>query len=370
MRQNKTMASTHTQEPNSATAYHPTETEQLLLNEMQADFPLISRPFAGLAERVGTGEEEVLASVARLKEARLVRQISAIFDSRRLGYRSSLVAMKFRPEDLEAGAEVINQHPGVSHNYKRNHAYNLWFTIAVPPGRTVEDEVNALAERARPEQTWLLPTIKLFKIGVNLDVTGHSDVTAREDEEDSIGLRSARQWSSEAEPLDLSPQHLTAIRLLQRDLPLVPCPFEALASEADYGEERLLELAEELLRTKRMRRFAAVLHHRRAGFRANAMGVWVVPEERIEEIGQQMASFKAVSHCYQRPTYPDWPYSVFTMIHGRHSDDCVAVTRAISEATGITEYDLLYSTKEYKKTRVRYFVDDDDFDVRSLPVRA
>jgi DNA-binding Lrp family transcriptional regulator len=100
---------------------------------------------------------------------------------------------------------------------------------------------------------------------------------------------------------------------------------------------------------------AAVLHHREAGFRANAMGVWAVPAGRAEEVGPIMASFKGVSHCYLRPTYPDWPYSIFTMVHGQEAADCQRIIDAISAATGITEYALLYSTKEYKKVRLKYF---------------
>ena len=104
-----------------------------------------------------------------------------------------------------------------------------------------------------------------------------------------------------------------------------------------------------------MRRFAAVMNHRTAGFKANAMGVWAVPDERLPDIGPQMAGFAAVSHCYRRPTYDDWPYSVFTMIHGRSSRDCEATVEAIRDETGIDEYCLLWSIKEYKKVRLEYF---------------
>ncbi|MBI2300837.1 MAG: Lrp/AsnC family transcriptional regulator [Armatimonadetes bacterium] len=356
---------THRHQPH----YEPDALEQRLLNELQTDFPLVSRPFAALGERVGVSEEETLERVARLKEAAIIRQISAIFDSRRLGYRSSLVAMRFDAEEVDAGAAVVSLHPGVSHNYRRNHRYNLWFTIAVPPGRSLESEVEQLAAKARPEQTWLLPTRKLYKIGVNLDTTGQMPVTATEDEEESIGLRAAKSWQAEVVEGEFAPDELAAVRALQSDLPLVPAPFAVLAEGAGLAESRLLELTHQFLEGKQLRRFAAVLRHRQAGFRANAMGVWAVPDERVDEVGQQLASYKVVSHCYQRPTYPDWPYALFTMIHARHADDIEEAASAMSVATQVTEYALLYSTKEYKKTRVRYFLDDDSFDVSSLAVR-
>ena len=107
-----------------------------------------------------------------------------------------------------------------------------------------------------------------------------------------------------------------------------------------------------------MRRVAAILHHRKAGFKANAMGVWDVPIERIEDIAPKMASFKSVSHCYRRPTYPDWPYSLFTMIHGRSPKECNSLIKKLSEVSGINKYDALYSSKEYKKTRLKFFSQD------------
>ena len=105
-----------------------------------------------------------------------------------------------------------------------------------------------------------------------------------------------------------------------------------------------------------MRRFSAVLHHRRAGFHSNAMAVWKVPPERSIEVGNTMAQSRWVTHCYERPTFPDWQYTHFTMIHATTDATCEDVAKDISEATGIDDYMLLYSTREYKKTRVRYFV--------------
>ena len=109
-----------------------------------------------------------------------------------------------------------------------------------------------------------------------------------------------------------------------------------------------------------MRRFAAVMNHRSAGYKANAMGVWAVPDDGLEELGPRMAGFAFVSHCYRRPTYEDWPYSVFTMVHGHNARDCEQTIAAIQAETGVEDYALLWSVKEYKKTRVRYFTDEWD----------
>jgi DNA-binding Lrp family transcriptional regulator len=117
----------------------------------------------------------------------------------------------------------------------------------------------------------------------------------------------------------------------------------------------MLELLERFKARKLMRRLAAVMNHRTAGFKANAMGVWAVPDDRLAEIGPQMASFAAVSHCYRRPTYEDWPYTVFTMVHGQSARDCEATIEAIRDEIGVDEYALLWSIKEYKKVRLRYY---------------
>ncbi|MBC8142521.1 MAG: AsnC family transcriptional regulator [Armatimonadetes bacterium] len=324
--------------------------DKRLLNEIQDNFPLVERPFAELAARFDTDEADILARVTRLKEARIIRQISAIFDSRMLGYHGSLVAMKTTPETEAFAADVINRHPGVSHNYKRNHPYNLWFTLTLPPGMDLHEEINALADKAGALNTWPLPTIKLHKIGVTMDMTGEKDKSAR----DTEGERKRNRTSD----LSLTAGDVELIRALQQDLPVVSEPFVGMAQTLGVPVADVLAGAQRFLDGAKMRRFAAVLHHREAGYAYNAMAVWVVPEERRPEVGKIMASFKAVSHCYERPTYPDWPYALFTMLHGQCEADCIAMAEQIKVAADIDEYALLYSTKEYKKIRVQYFTEN------------
>jgi len=107
-----------------------------------------------------------------------------------------------------------------------------------------------------------------------------------------------------------------------------------------------------------LRRVAAILYHRRAGFSANGMGVWKVPDEQILDVGRQMAAVRGISHCYQRPTYEDWPYSVFTMAHGRSKEECDAILDSIAQTHRITERATLYSSTEFKKIRLLYFTDE------------
>lgn len=323
---------------------------QEMLNMIQTDFPLEERPFLEIANRLGISEEEVIERL-RLLKGDVVRQISAIFDTKSLGYKSSLVAAKVDADRIDEAAEIINQHPGVSHNYKRNHEYNLWFTIAIPPNSRLglEKTVEVLGQMAGVESIRPLPTLKLFKIGVQLDVTGK---TTKSKSEKIEGFSEKKQKKT-VEPL--TNQEIEAIRALQKDIEIVARPFDSLAEEAGITTQELLDYARTFKDRGQMRRYAAVLYHRKVGFKANGMGVWRVPEEMQEEIGAKMATYQAVSHCYLRPTYPDWPYNVFTMVHGRDEEEVEEILYMIEKETGITDRFVLYSTKEYKKIRVEYF---------------
>ena len=325
-----------------------------LLGLLQVAVPFTEHPFAELGARCGLSEDATLASISRLKSERVIRQISAIFDTRSLGYASSLVAAKVAPERVDAAAAIISAHPGVSHNYLRNHEFNLWYTIAIPPtsGLGLEKTVELLHRESGSLSTRLLPTLKLHKIGVRFDLEGET----RPDDQ----AAPAYSEKNRSATLALSAAEIAFVRTLQRDLAVSPTPFVDLAAELGLPFEDLRRMHDEFLASGRMRRFAAVLHHRKAGFGANAMGVWAGPQgdpAALERLGAVMAGFRAVSHCYERPSYPDWPYNLFTMVHGKNEADCEHTLGAIAEATGLSEWQALYSSKEYKKVRVRYFAD-------------
>lgn len=331
-------------------------TDAALLGCLQESIPFVRRPFDEIGKRCGLSENEVLERIRALKAEKVIRQVSAIFDTRSLGYASSLVAARVAPERLGRAVEAINSHPGVSHNYLRNHDFNLWYTIAVPPVSRLglEGTVKRLHELSGAESTRLLPTLKLFKIGVRFDTEGSSRPT---DQEKPVYTEASR---SELKPL--TPLEIEFVRLMQRDLDLTPEPFVAVAQELGLSFDAAAAMHGRFLASGRMRRFAAVLHHRRAGFGANAMGVWAGPHDdprALEELGRAMAGFRAVSHCYQRPSYPDWPYNLFTMVHGKTPEECEETLAAIAAATGIDQRLALYSTKEFKKVRVKYFTDDE-----------
>ncbi|MBV9837280.1 MAG: Lrp/AsnC family transcriptional regulator [Solirubrobacterales bacterium] len=317
---------------------------------MQGAFPIATRPYQHVASQAGISEEEAIDRVARLLAERIIRQVTPIFDTRALGYSSMLVAAKVDSENPWRAATVINAHPGVSHNYLRNHEFNIWFTIATEPDSPLglEGTLEVLGRLAGAESIRQLPTLKLFKIRMDLEMEGGTEMLAK-------AVEAAEPAETERQPYD--ELDVAVIRALQGDMPIVPRPYTPAAAELGMAEERLLEHLRGMQERRLLRRVAAILFHRRAGFSANGMGVWRVPDERIMELGPRMAAFRGISHCYQRPTYEDWPYSVFTMAHGRSKQECDAILDSIAADTGIEERATLYSSTEFKKIRLLYFTE-------------
>ena len=325
--------------------------DKRLLNLMQGSFPIAPRPYQHVASEAGITEQEVIARVQHLLDERIIRQVTPIFDTRALGYSSMLVAAKVDAENPWRAATIINAHPGVSHNYLRNHEFNIWFTIATEPDSPLglQGTLEVLAGIAGAESIRQLPTLKLFKIRMDLEMEGDTDALSKTAE-------AAEPAETERQPYD--ERDVQVIRTLQGDMPVVPEPYAPAAATLGMPVEELLSHLQGMQERRLLRRVAAILFHRRAGFSANGMGVWKVPDERIMELGPRMAAFRGISHCYQRPTYQDWPYSVFTMAHGRSKDECDAILDSIATDTGIDERATLYSSTEFKKIRLLYFTED------------
>lgn len=325
--------------------------DRRLLNLMQGSFPIAARPYAEVARAAETTEDEVLRRIRHLLDERIIRQVTPIYDTRAFGYGSMLVAAKVDPEHPHRAAKIINSHPGVSHNYLRNHEFNMWFTLAVEEDSKLglDGTLDVLAELTGAESIRQLPTLKLFKIRMDLEMEGDTKALA------STGVV---EQPAELDKQPFDDFDIAVVRATQGDLPVVSEPYADAARSVGVGVERLLEHMEGMRERGLLRRVAAILFHRRAGFSANGMGVWQVPPERVLEVGPRMAAVRGISHCYERPTYADWPYSIFTMAHGRSKEECDAVLDAVAELPGIEGRATLYSSTEFKKIRLLYFTDD------------
>jgi len=321
--------------------------DQKLLNLVQAEFPLTREPYADIGQKLGIDGEEVICRLKQLKARGIIRQIGPVFDARRLGYQSTLVAMRIRETELDRVEQIISRHPGVSHGYERDHYFNLWFTLAVSPRVDIETELARLTSSFDTEAVFSLPAVKIFKIGAYFNMG-----------EDIQRTQNSSIYSSGTLPekADLSQPDRLIIRELQQDLPLVPMPFSDMAAQLGVAMEDFLVQCQSLQQRGIMRRFGASINHHQAGFKANAMVCWLVPPEEVDAAGRKLASMPEVSHCYQRETNPLWQYNLFAVIHSHTREACQEVVADISRQIGLKDCILLFSTREFKKTRVKYIV--------------
>ncbi len=326
---------------------HLDSIDKKLLNLVQAEFPLTREPYADLGLQLGIDRDEVIHRIEQLKAKGVIRQISPVLDARSVGYQTTLVAMRVAESQLDGAEQLIVKHPGVSHGYERDHYFNLWFTLAVPPGVDMESELEQLTSPIGAEAVFALPAVKVFKIDAYFDMYGEDPSTA-----DTM----IRPSGILPQKVELSQIDRLIINELQQDLPLVPRPFTVISARLDMNVQYLLAHCQSLLQRGIMRRFGASINHSKAGFKANAMACCLAPPDTVDTAGRKLASLREVSHCYERKTNPLWQYNLFAMIHSHTREACQEIVSKVSHETGLTDYVLLFSTKEFKKARIKYLV--------------
>ncbi len=319
--------------------------DRKLFGLVQAAFPIASRPYAGMGLSLGITEDEVISRIGRMKANGLVRQIGPVLDPGRLGYRTTLAAMRVSEANLDRAAELLAEHPGISHAYERDHHFNVWFTLSLPAGGDVHSEIHRLGDIAGAGAAFDLPVVKRFKLRAYFGPDGDRS-------EEPEGASAGRIHPEKS----LSAVDRRAINELQQDLPLISRPFARTAARVGMDEDGFFTLCRSLLSRGIIRRFGASVNHRSVGFTANAMTCWVVPAEKVESIAVELVPLKQVSHCYERKTNPQWCYNLFAIIHGHTRKQCEEIASRVSAETGLDDYVLLFSTREFKKTRVIYKV--------------
>lgn len=318
--------------------------DRQLLDLMQYEFPLVQKPFAELGISLEIDEDEVIRRVKKLTDEEIVRQIGPIYSSKHIGYHSTLAAFSVDPERLNHVADEVSLHQGVSHNYARDHEYNLWFTLTMPREKDLQVEIERMAEGLCISDYLFLPSIKTFRLGVHFGMSQKN------------GSFNNQKPQAKSSITELTEYEKDVIRETQGDLLLISRPFAPQSDALGITEEKLLEVLRDFEHRGIMRRYAAVLRHRKAGYQANGMGCWTIPEERVSSSGMLASEFSSVSHCYHRPAYPPkWPYNLFTMVHGHNKNEVEREIEEIRKAIQPIRYTILYSLKEFKKERVRYF---------------
>ena len=311
-----------------------------LCSRLQQGLPLVAQPFAQVAEELGGDEDEVLQSTRDLLAAGIIRRISVQVNHRALGNASTLVTAHVPTEQLPEVTAAVNRLAGVSHNYLRNHHFNLWFTLQ---GKTPEQiDVTLIDLRTRFDADFhSLPVTHIFKLDVRFDLE-NADAVLVQDIEPAPSL----------EPVAISDEQKRVLAHLESPLEVTSRPFDAVRP-GDIDEQRFLALLNELIDLGVIRRIGAVLNHHELGFNANVMFAAQVASERVVEAGQRLARFGTVSHCYERRTFEGWPYNLFAMMHGRSMAQIQRTIDKFTASGDILSFELLPTQAELKKLPVR-----------------
>ena len=313
------------------------EITKRLIDRIQLGIPVEERPFAVIGSDLGLSEEQVLEALRNLHSSGLLSFLGPIYATRATGHRTTLMAME--APNIEEAASVVGSYPGVSHCYERGHQFNLWSTLAVPPGVTLASVAREMARRGGCKRVILLPERRRYKLRVHFRMT---DQKAPVDEGKPARPRRGKMSDSE----------IDVLRLLQGGFPLVARPFNDLAGS---GEKELIASLRNHLARKLVRRVAGLVRHHKVGYRANGMAVWQVPEDRADEVGLLLARCESVSHCYLRRRAKDWPYSHYAMLHGKKREEVSEKAHQLAKEAGLTEPFVLFSLREFKKERLRLY---------------
>ncbi|MDR1996444.1 Lrp/AsnC family transcriptional regulator [Azonexus sp.] len=313
-----------------------------LLNEFQRDFPLCPAPFAELAARLGVAEKAVLGALEKLRREGKISRVGAVFAPKRIG-ASTLAAMVVPPERLEAVAAAVNRFPEVNHNYEREHRYNLWFVVTAGSEERLQASLAAIVQAAG-YPLLALPLLEEFHIDLGFPLDGQPGKQV-----------AAAHRVAPAAPIDEAERRLVSV--LQEGLPLFIRPFALIAERIGASESEVLGRIGRWLEEGAIKRFGVVVRHRELGYRANAMVVHDIADERVGDVGRALAEEPAVTLCYRRPrVLTEWPYNLFCMIHGRERAEVEATIADLRRRHGLEDcpHDVLFSLTRYKQQGAHY----------------
>jgi siroheme decarboxylase len=314
-----------------------------LLGLLQNGFPVTQEPFSDIGMKLAIKGDDVILHISNLKIKGIVRQISPVLDARKIGYQSTLVAMTIPEHRIGRVENFLVSHPGISHAYERDNDYNIWFTLSLPVSLDIQTELKRIYADTGAESAFDLPAVRVFKLRTNFS-----------HDKDNLSLDKSISQNSMAERIELSEIERNVINALQEDLPLSPNPFKKFADKLGISVDSMLSVCQLLLQKGVIRRYGASINHYKAGYKANAMTCWYVPPEKMMTFVSNVTTLTQVSHCYERKTNPCWHYNVFVMIHGYNRNACRDTINKIGSENGINDMAILFSTKEFKKTRIKY----------------
>lgn len=320
-----------------------------LLNDFQRNFPLNPLPFEQIAIALNTSTEVVIEKLKELQERGAVSRVGPVFSPNTVGV-STLAAMAVPAEKLEEVAETINQYDQVNHNYEREHNFNLWFVVTADKQSTLEQTLDKIRQETG-YKVLSLPLLKEYHIdlGFRMQLKDRVDIddvdTTRPDTSDPLPVET--QLAS-AEDL---------IEIIQGGLPLVARPYQEIAERLGWSEQVVIEKLRTMVEGGIIKRLGIVVRHHELGYRSNAMVVWDVEDDKIDQLGKQLGMQDCVTLCYQRPRMlPDWPYNLFCMVHGRDRKEVLECIETIANGLGLenTAHTVLFSGRRFKQRGAHY----------------
>jgi DNA-binding Lrp family transcriptional regulator len=326
------------------------ELKRRLIDEWQGGFPLVERPFAVVAERLDADETAVLQVLRELLADGALTRFGPLYQIERLGGAFSLAALQAPEAEFERIAAIVNGFPEVAHNYRRDHALNMWFVLATETTAGMAETVERIAQ-ATGLPVFNFPKEREYFIEARFAVGAGE-----------IHEIAGKQKHSSPAPLpqgergDLVAKLRPLIVATQAGLPLTLQPYHALAERLDWDTATVITGLQTLLDVGAIRRIGVVPDHYRIGYAANGMTVWDVADDKVDELGEQVGTLEFVTHCYRRPRHqPNWPYNLFAMAHGASREEVASKADRIAAVLGdaCQDRDILYSTRILKKTGLR-----------------
>ncbi|MCW3130934.1 MAG: AsnC family transcriptional regulator [Methanophagales archaeon] len=323
-----------------------------LLQHLQDKFPLAKRPWAEIGKRLGITEEEVLSRSERLSSDGVIRKLRTILNGQKVGgCASTLMAMRVPAEKMEKVVSIVNEYMSVTHNYQREHDYNLWFTVTTCGGKDLRSTVDEIKGRTGiPDSDVLdLPTTRVFKVDVRFKFTDFKDDSDRNE----ISIPNERTKMNKDDEPNETDQAI--LRAAQEGLPVVKEPFAGIAREVGISQDEVIARLKRLISNGVIKRLGISINQRKVGIVANAVVAWRVPQEQVERVGKMLSSYKEVTHCYERVTIPGkWEHNLFTVIHGYNRESVEEMAKRLSEVVGISDYLVLFSNEQFKRTSVMH----------------
>jgi DNA-binding Lrp family transcriptional regulator len=320
--------------------------DRLLLTYLQNGLPLTPGPFAVWAAKLGTDNADLLVRIQRLKKEGTFGGIRPVLDFRFFHYQSSWVALRICSGGIESRTEVLWQHPGVIYGCEREHEFNVWFFIAVPADHDLELHVRCLEKLLGAEEVLFLPVRKIFKGSDLLNSLGTETFPV-------MSERFEKRRTIRAP--DLAAEEIDMIRQLQEAFPLTDEPYQKIAADLGITEAQVLERMRSLVRKGCLRKIGSFLKPVTSVSEARTLVVWKIPEEKLERIGPEIAAFREVLYADRRPAYPEFPYSLYTMILGETPEELELIIRRMQDRIGKWPHRVMMTTREFKKERMKYF---------------